>query len=277
MASNWEQLEKDCFNYLKAKYPSLKSVEAYGKSDSTKPDIKLTNSNDEEFFIEVKSENAQCCQFVAFPNEDSEEFDFSSQNQAPFSNGCRAILDYMKNDFSKFKSVNSAGIDIEVDKSVLYSLVQDFYAPKGVKFFITKADDFIVFPIEKFEDYFDISACYRKKKSGSNEVNKNQEDELTAGLMSIDSDAVFEFAFVGGKQRCICFSNKIKHAQRLICKDYTYQFKDNEYSSQCERAGVNAFEVRRLSNTNNPNIICTLKLKNCVQDIEDLNSFEQSI
>ena len=60
-----------------------------------------------------------------------------------------------------------------MDKSYFYSWIFEFYKEKGVKYFITEkevgnnnmsSDNFIIFPIEHFNRYFDVTAIYRKKK-----------------------------------------------------------------------------------------------------------------
>ena len=53
--------------------------------------------------------------------------------------------------------------------------------------------------------------------------------------------------------------------------------KDNSYSKKIAQKKENVFEIRRLSNTINPNVICQLTLKKTSQDMEDLMSFENTI
>lgn len=60
----------------------------------------------------------------------------------------------------------------------------------------------------------------------------------------------------------------------MMCEEHTYQFKDNNYSKTLSKSMKYVFEVRRLSNTNNPNVICQLSLKKTVQDKKDLQAFE---
>ena len=59
-----------------------------------------------------------------------------------------------------------------------------------------------------------------------------------------------------------------------MCEKYTYQFKDNKYSKTLSTSKKYVFEVRRLSNTSNPNVICQLSLKKTVQDKENFQVFE---
>ena len=73
MSSNWKKLEEDCFKHLQDNYSDNATITSYGESDSTKPDILVSTENN-TFFVEVKSEKAQCCQFVLFPNFTNRSF-----------------------------------------------------------------------------------------------------------------------------------------------------------------------------------------------------------
>lgn len=78
----------------------------------------------------------------------------------------------MNNDYKKFCKVNKIGISVDIDTNVLFGWVNDFYSFKNVKFFMSEGNEILIFPIEKFSNYFDIRAIYRRKKSGSSEPNK---------------------------------------------------------------------------------------------------------
>ena len=105
MSSEWEELENRCYEYLRRLYGKNNLIEPYGKSDSTKADIKVNPLNNEEFFIEVKASDSQCCQFVLFPNEDTEKFDFSIRNKVPKSKNCKRIIAYMDGLYKKYYKV----------------------------------------------------------------------------------------------------------------------------------------------------------------------------
>ena len=83
-----------------------------------------------------------------------------------------------------------------------------------------------------------------------------------------------EYKFVSGKTRCFFHSDEPLHKRRMMCDEYTYQFKDNKYSKTLSKTKNYVFEVRRLSNTSNPNVICQLSLKKTEQDKKDLETFE---
>lgn len=274
----WEELEDSCYNYLKDKYTKAISIEAFGKSDSTKADIKIKTIKNGTFYVEVKADSAQCCQFVLFPNIETESFDFSNGNKAPQTDNCNAIISHMEKSYKRYAKVGKAGIPVEIDKKTLYGLVSDFYTPKGVKFFITKVENYIIFPIDKFSNYFDITAFYRRKPSGSSEPNENNNTkEIKDSLIIEQLEGSIEYRDIGNKTRCFLHTSVNVHTKRMVCPEYTYQFKDNQYSKGVSKMDKYVFEVRRLSNTSNPNVICQLSLKNKTQDKADLIKFENNI
>lgn len=275
----WKKLEKDCYKYLLTKYTGGFSFTAYGESDSTKADIKVTFENESNFFIEIKGNDSQCCQFVLFPNEETEKFDVSEGVKSPDTENRKAIISYMDERYDQYCKVGTTGIPIDISTDILYGWVSDFYTAKNVKFFITKGREYIIFPLSKFSEHFDICASYRKKKSGSNEPNKNKNSaELEVGINENSLEGIFEFAFIGDKNRCFFHtdSNNL-HKKRMVCPYYTYLFKDNEYSKQVTLQKGHVYEVRRLSNTANPNAICQLTLKTRNQNSDDLLAFENEL
>lgn len=56
----------------------------------------------------------------------------------------------MNNDYKKFCKVNKTGISVDIDTSVLFGWVNDFYSFKNVKFFMLEGNEILIFPIEKF-------------------------------------------------------------------------------------------------------------------------------
>ena len=78
---NWQICEAECLQYLKKNFSDPRyDFEAEGGSDSTKSDILLTKSGIAIFYIESKMKQAQCGQFVAFPNTDTNSFEYSKGN-----------------------------------------------------------------------------------------------------------------------------------------------------------------------------------------------------
>lgn len=277
--ANWEQFELECYEELQKSYGKLAKILPHGKSDSTKPDIEIVLKNGESFFIEVKSKNAQCCQFVLFPKDKT--FSFSERNRIKNAGACKTIIEFMSKNYSHYCKPTKSGIAIDVVSDILYNLVDEYYSPKFVRFFMTKDynDNYIIFPAEKFKNYFNITSCYRKKKSGSSEPSQINIHEIEQALADYSISGSIEIIKID-KARCfLATDDDGLHKRKMICTDFTYQLKSNEHSKKLEAAyGFKFFyEIRKLSNTNNPNVICQLNLKDVQQDINDLKLFEDTL
>lgn len=277
--SKWKKIEHECYEYIKNTYSEIVEVKAYGQSDSTKADIQIIKKNGNDFFIEVKSGKSQCCQFVLFPNTETQKFDLSAKNKGPDSVNKDKIISYMNNDFEKYKQVDSTGIPIPIEPDILYGWVTDFYNAKNVKYFMTKGRDYIIFPIEHFADYFDISAVYRRKGSGSSEVCKSNYPRLLNGILNKKLKGALDFQFINEKLRCFFHSKESSLCKERIEDENTYLFENNEHCNNALKltSYSHIYEVRKLSRTNNPNVICELKLKKRIQEKSDKKSFENEI
>lgn len=276
--SKWEKLESDCFKKIVHDYGDFATILPHGKSDSTRPDIEVVLKSGETFYIEVKSRNAQCCQFVLFPDDKSKNFIFSDRNKTPKSDACSKIIDHMNKSYSRYHKPTQNGIDIDIEKDILYDFVNEYYSSKLVKYFMTqdKNKNYIIFPASNFKNYFDITSCYRRKKSGSSEPGKTHIPEIMDGLIDYSINGTVDIVEID-KPRCMLTTdNNNLHKERLICTDYTYELKNNEHSKQVIPPNILSYiyEIRKLSNTNNPNVICQLEFKNVQQDFDDLNDFK---
>ena len=98
---------------------------------------------------------------------------------------CKTIIEYMEKNYSRYYKPTQSGIAIDVTADTLYNLVDEYYSSKLVKFFMTKDynGNYIIFPAAKFKNYFDITSCYRKKKSGSSEPSEIHIPEIEQALI----------------------------------------------------------------------------------------------
>lgn len=259
MAETWKKFEEECVNYLKSKYPRA-TFQALGQSDSTRPDIYVIPSHGTPFYMETKSSNAQCGQFVLIPNEEQGRFDYSQRNSTPFFYSTRKIMDYMDNHFSTFVDAKTAGKGINLDTEIFYDWIKSYYSAKCVEFFITKEEDYLIFPTERFSEYFDVSCSYRMKKSGSSRPSMSKIPEIKSLLQ--DNGIKGELKPLGKELYLVTSSDM--DGVKLHGAKYTYMF----------RAGANSsFRIRQLSNTSNSNVIFQISLKKYTQDKNDLFCF----
>ena len=250
---DWEQLELACTDWLCQTYGNY--FQHQGASDSTVSDILYSNGN-KHFYIEVKSPVAQSGQFVVTPDVANKKFVYSKKNKKPLTLLSLKIISEMEKDFNSFATAGTKGKSIQLSQSLMADWITEAYKKKDVKFFITKKEsaDFILIPIDKFAGYFDITATYRIKRSGSRSVSPNKMKSI---LDSLDNS----YQIFNG---LISFENSIDNQK--------FSFNGNNYflSSQ----GEDHYRLRQLSKTNNANVIFSIKLKR-EQDPEDLALFQQ--
>ena len=264
VAETWQDIENDCFEYLCNKYGNSAKFIPMGNHDSTRPDIQVIPPLKTSFYMETKSKNAQCGQFVLIPNETAEKFDYSKKNKTPVFSSTKIIIQHMDSNFESFFNAGTKGKPIELQVQHFYSWIIDYYSSKGVKYFITKAngsnDSFIIFPINKFPHYFDVTCTYRMKKSGSSNVAASNLTELKSILAEHDVNGELTFS---GKELFLKTTLNLD-GNKIRGQKYTYLFK---------RTVNDKYVIRRLSNTCNSNVIFSIHLKKFSQEEEDLLDF----
>lgn len=125
-------------------------------------------------------------------------------------------------------------------------------------FFVTEHNgDMVILPIEHFAKYFNVTATYRIKKSGSTNPSKNN----FAEIQKIVNDSNVQIS-KDGKYTYVQ-STKNLDENKLQGDKYTYYFK---------LADKDKYVVTRLSNTHNANVIFSITLKQG-QDPADLKQF----
>lgn len=256
-----EQFELCCYEYLKNTYKN-KETDFYheGGMDSTKSDIAVIKNGMIDFYIEVKDILAQSGQFVLFPDEDKGIFVFSPRNRSKQNEMTNIIIDYMNCDFHRFNNAGTKGQSLNIDTRVFADWIIEHYKDKNVKYIISYDRDFVIFPIRKFEQYFNIVASYRIKKSGSCEPAKKDMPTVKDMIKTYYSTSSF---FQEGKKLLVDIPEKI-HNDKFVLGNYTYYLSEKSY-------GI--YEVRRLSNTYNMNVIFSIKLIKS-QEENDLKEFE---
>ena len=245
--NNWEQFEIDCTRFLMEQFGEYATFIHQGRSDSTVPDIKVTTKKNKQFYIEAKHSPAQCGQFVLLPNVETRQFEYSRLNSTEINEFSQVIVDYMNNNFEEFKEAGTAGKNIEFDncQNVFNNWIIKTYKDKGVKFFITNNN--VILPIEEFAEYFNVSAKYRIKRSGSSSVGSGNVDKVTEYLKSTFSNIELTTTY----DKVFIYTNDNLHNQRFIIGRNEFMISKRE----------NNFEVRKLSNTFNANVIFSIELK----------------
>ena len=156
-------------------------------------------------------------------------------------------MEYMNESFDEFRNAGTSGKDIIMpeDQDIFSNWIIDTCQKKSVRFFIT--NNYTILPIQHLKEYFCISAKYRIKRSGSNSVGKNRIPDVKNHLMH---DYLIQDTHIDG-DKLFVISHKPYNNERFFLSGYEYMFslRNHEY------------EIRKLSNTYNANVIFSIKLK----------------
>ena len=224
----WEEFEIQCTDFLNSRFGAYAKFFHQGGADSTVPDILVETKSGNSFYIDAKHSPAQCGQFVLLPDLDTGTFEYSRLNVNRINRYAEMIMDYMNEDFDAFREAGTAGKDIDMPNGsdIFANWIIQAYKDKGANFFIT--NNYTILPIERFREYFDVTAKYRIKRSGSGNVGKSR------------LKPVMDY-----------ISPQQLHDRRFILRgiEYMFSLRGDEY------------ELRKLSNTYNANVIFSIKHK----------------
>ena len=267
--NSFRDFEVLCNNYLLVNFKKDGLIfKLNGGSDSTAEDTEVLYNGRSLFNIEIKEESAQCGQFVLIPNDNSRSFAFSLENKSEKNEYTEAIIRHMNSRYSDFRDAGTSGKKIAVDKKVLSSWIIEYYKNKNVEFFISKfntrsSGQFVIIPINRLGDYFDISATYRTKRSGSRSLPKKDISLVEAYFKSL-----YQFAqFITRDEKTYVWNLEYSGSPRIEIGNNKYYLNDSD-------AGM--YEIRKLSNTENMNVIFSIKLTK-EQDENDIILFKEAL
>lgn len=264
-----EQFELESLEYLRKKYGKT-GIEFihHDTADSTGSDIEVIINGRSEFFIEAKDTAAQSGQFVLLPDDSSRRFVFSPRNKSLPNEMTDLMISYMNEDYDRFNAAGTAGEALNIDPDVFTQWIIGHYREKKVKYVISKRNRMLICPIDKFGEYFEVSANFRIKKSGSSEPSGKYVDAVISELNNVFNITDVYKQTVNGKKKLFANAPASLSKVRFELGNYTY------YLSPQENAGN--FEVKQLSNTRNKNVIFTINVKQ-EQVASDLKEFEDEL
>lgn len=260
--STWSDFEVQCTDYLNGKFGGYADFIHQKGSDSTVSDILVKRPGSmDSFYIEVKHSPAQCGQFVLIPNLDTCGFEYSAKNSNPINDSSLAIMDYMNGSFDEFRNAGTRGKPIMFPGSheVFVDWIIRAYKHKNARFFITNG--YIIIPVEEFGDCFDVSATYRIKRSGSSSVGKRRIESVKDHVMGSGYDVT---GFHVNRGKLYVYSTMPLHDHRFILDGTEYMFSTRD----------DRYEIRRLSNTYNANVIFSIQLRPSVTSMTDSEFIE---
>lgn len=252
----WEKFEFDCTDYLNDRFGAYATFIHEGGCDSTVPDIKVKTHSGKVFYVDVKHCPAQCGQFVLLPNLATRSFEYSRLNATSINWCVEMIMDHMDDSFEEFKEAGTSGKDIIMPNgpAIFADWIIYTYKNKGVEFFIT--NNYTIVPIDRFLDFFTVTAKYRIKRSGSNSVGKGNLAVVSRHIQCGGFD-VKEMRTDDSK--LFVSSTRNIHNTRFIINGTEYMF--SERGSE--------YEIRKLSNTFNANVIFSIDLKTTRGGVSD--------
>ena len=251
----WRQYEISATEYLCRKFGQYAKFYQEGSANSTISDIRVSTYNGAYFYIEAKQSPAQCGQFVLIPNDEACEFEFSSRNKNNQNEYSDAIIQFMNQQFHYFRDAGTAGkaINMPNGNEIFREWIISCNESKGVRYFISGSYEII--PIEEISRFFNVSAIYRIKRSGSQDVGLKN---LSAVSEYINDNYNNSLVREQGAKLYVETDNDI-HNEKFIVYG-------NEYATTRRSS---AYEVRKLSNTFNANVIFSIQLKNNERGLSD--------
>lgn len=254
--NTWEKFEIECTDFLNDRFGTYAKFIHQGGTISTIPDILVEKNTGSSFYIEVKHAPAQCGQFVLLPDSETKTFIYSPRNDICINEYSQEIINFMNNDFNLFKKAGTTGKDIDMPNSsnIFSNWIISAYKRKNVKFFIT--NNYTILPIERFLEYFNVTAKYRVKKSGSSNVGKKYLDLVKNYILSHNYEITQTRI---EKNNLFAVSSQELKNNKFTLGGIEYMFspRNNEY------------ELRKLSKTNNSNVIFSIEYKASIPGISE--------
>lgn len=264
---DWEEFEQNATEFLQRLSPDF-IFRNIGNKVSNAPDIEVLNLQNHKIFnIEAKYTPSQAGQIVVLDNNGV--FQYSTKSKNIEVQATSILIEHLNINYSTYVDVSQSAIPISIHEDILYSFIEEQYRIKNNEWIIASnrtssltSTSVCLIPISEIRNNFFVSAVLRRKKSGTSEVPKFMRDRAREIVSSIFHAPKFE---EDGKK--IYFYGDIGH--------HPLQLPENLYLSE---KGMNKYEIRKRSNTNNANIMFSLELKPaylCMKDrfLTELNSF----
>lgn len=244
---NWKIFEEKSKDYLNTELKfSLINVKLGGGSNSIIPDLILHDKDDNKLFsIEAKLSPSQAGQIVIQKSNNRISLSEKSKSANKYS---EIIINKLNSDLilTESKLSNYQELDM-LDNNLLSDWIKEHYSNKGSKFIITSSkleSYYAIIPINEIDIFFEIKAIMRHKRSGTVDVPNKEKSIVTKEIIkNLGKTAKFEIL---GKKLILNISDK------KIKSNYFGQY----YFS---KIAENKFRIVKRSNTNNLNIIFTLK------------------
>lgn len=170
----WKDFEDEMTEYLKETLKDYDiSVQQYGESNSTIPDIEITiNSSKKKFYIETKMPTSQTSQFVV--EIINNKFVYGKKNKFKANIYSDEIINVLNNNFELYSKVREKGMIVPIPDTIAFSWIASNMKNKNVDFVISidNKENKKVFSLKQFNQFFNVKTIFRRKKSGSQNLPK---------------------------------------------------------------------------------------------------------
>lgn len=269
----WKEYEINSCNFLNSTYSNLGfTFYNTGFSNSKESDVSILKNNIKIGNIESKLSPSQAGQFVIC--ECGQGFEFSSKNVYPINDYTRKIIEFINNNYYKYKEPSTKGINLDCEDDLLYNWVINHYKNNKSSDFIISSTNVnsyhIIIPVEDIPKYFNISATVRNKKSGSRHLPKKLYDSCRDILSENMNKKGYSVSNIYSANKKYIL--KLNKEANLSNDDLKFYLDENELF--LSDIGNNEFAIKVCSNTNNTNIVFSLKLKTKVTSNLGIIEFE---
>lgn len=252
---NWELFELESCCYLNTLYSDTQlRFCADGGKNSYSQDIKVYNGQNYIFSIEAKYSPSQSGQFVL--KEESGIYLLSKKSKFENNEYTKAIIEHLNNNKEYYSPEGQRAIEIIIEQNILANWIIEHYKSKSSQFIITstKLGDYkAILPLNDLQEFFNVSAVIRRKKSGTADIPKSMINgcitELKNHLMNFKLDISSVSSL--GKKTLIRLPNDI------VLKKSERSFGESYYLS--ENSEGEGYFIKKKSQTNNLNVIFSLK------------------
>lgn len=249
--ANWQIFETNATELLGSLIESS-DFQNLGGTDSTVSDIKVFKNENLITTIEAKYSPCQSGQIVVLLNGNSFVFSNASINSSNIYT--QQIVSYLNSNFANYSNVGTTAIPISINSDILFNWIKTMYSNKGVSWIISSSQysglnvlNTCFVPLNEIENYFDISASLRRKKSGTAHLPTSRKVDFENLLNAITRD--YTLTKVGNKYKLETFS--VLHSNYIGTEFFLSPTEE-----------TNVFYVKKRSSTNNVNVMFSLKLKN---------------
>lgn len=253
---DWEKFEIESCSYLNQVYgEKTLFFTSKGGKDASASDITVNYGDRVLFSIEAKYSPSQSGQFVL--TEENGQYILSNENRLGNNRYTQIIIDFLNENKENYSPIGQKAVRINGIQHALAHWIIEHYKKKDSYFVITSTvlgSYKAIIPIDEINDYFDISAVVRRKKSGTSDVAQYKVDGCLKELESFIEKFGLEISEVSRAKKTSVKFNKV-----IELKKADRYFGENFFLSP-NSDGV-SYRIKTKAKTNNVNVVFSLKYR----------------